>query len=292
MAKARKGGLGKGLEALFVDNAQESNGAQSLRISEIEPNKDQPRKQFDEAALAELAASIREHGVLQPILVRPMDNGSYQIIAGERRWRAARLAGLTQMPAIVKEFDDDTTLQIALIENLQREDLNPVEEAQGYQLLMDRYGYTQEQLATQMGKSRSAVANTLRLLQLPKEVLQLLAAGKLQSGHARALLALGDPQEMAAVARKASEGAVTVREIERMAKRGSAVQRKSSKKEEQAADWGENFYKEMEIALGNALARKVKITHSGENGTIEISFYSREELCTLANRLSGQKGYW
>ena len=186
----KKRGLGKGLDALFVDNAVESESrVNTLPIAEVEPNRDQPRKEFDQEALEELAASIAEHGVLQPILVRPV-SGGYQIVAGERRWRAARLAGLVEIPAVIKEMTDQEVGQAALVENLQREDLNPVEEALGYHQLMEQFGMTQEQVAKKVAKSRPAVANAVRLLGLPEEVLAFLRAGSLTAGHAKALLSL------------------------------------------------------------------------------------------------------
>ena len=189
----KRSGLGRGLDALFVDNATQDSERMTLRISEVEPNRDQPRRAFDETALNELADSIREHGVMQPILVRPLTAGGYQIVAGERRWRAAKLAGLTEIPAVVKELTELAAMELALVENLQREDLNAVEEALGYRKLMDSFSLTQEQVAAKVGKSRPAVANALRLLQLPEKVLQLLRDGKLSAGHARALAALSDP---------------------------------------------------------------------------------------------------
>ena len=190
----KKRGLGKGLDALFVDNAVESESrVNALPIAEVEPNRDQPRKEFDQEALEELAASIAEHGVLQPILVRPV-SGGYQIVAGERRWRAARLAGLVEIPAVIKEMTDQEVGQAALVENLQREDLNPVEEALGYHQLMEQFGMTQEQVAKKVSKSRPAVANAVRLLGLPEEVLAFLRAGSLTAGHAKALLSLKEEE--------------------------------------------------------------------------------------------------
>ena len=191
----KKGGLGKGLGSLFNDNAVSDNGIVELPISEIEPNRDQPRKEFDEAALSELADSIAQHGLLQPITVRPTANLRYQIVAGERRWRASKMAGLNEIPAVIVTGDDLKAAQIAIIENVQREDLNPVEEALAYGALMDRYELTQDQVAKQVGKSRSAVANMLRLLDLPDEVLEMLRLGELTAGHARALLGLDDDDE-------------------------------------------------------------------------------------------------
>ena len=212
MAKQR--GLGKGLEALFADNdTAGEQGAVTLKLSEIEPNREQPRKRFDEEALTQLAESIRIHGVIQPLLVRPAAGGTYQLVAGERRWRAARMAGLTEVPAVIKELSEQEAMELALIENLQREDLNPIEEALGYQELMDAYGFTQEQVAKRVGKSRSAVANALRLISLPEEIRPMLEDGSLSAGHARALLSLDDPKEMtelasAAVKNRCSGGTV------------------------------------------------------------------------------------
>lgn len=187
----RKGGLGKGLDALFIDNTTD-NGPVTLRISEIEPNRSQPRKEFDEAALADLADSIREHGVIQPLLVRPLPSGGYQLVAGERRWRASRMAGLSEVPVVIRELSDHETMELALIENLQRQDLNPMEEALGYRSLMDEYQMTQEEVAKVIGKSRPAIANSLRLLALPQPVAEWIQEGKLSAGHGRALLALED----------------------------------------------------------------------------------------------------
>ncbi|MEG1869343.1 MAG: ParB/RepB/Spo0J family partition protein, partial [Oscillospiraceae bacterium] len=184
MAKPRKGGLGKGLDALFMDNENADSGTVTLRLSDIEPNENQPRKHFDERALLELADSIKEHGVLQPLLVRQMDSGVYQLVAGERRWRASRIAGLTEVPVVIHDLTDSQVMEIALIENLQREDLNPIEEARGYKNLIDTYDLTQEQVAKKVGKSRPVVANALRLLSLPGEILPMVEAGDISAGHA------------------------------------------------------------------------------------------------------------
>ena len=192
----KKGGLGKGLEALFAENAVEESGrAVTLPIADIEPNRGQPRKQFDDAALADLASSIAQHGVIQPLLVRPLPGGGYQLVAGEGRWRASRMAGLSEVPAVVREMSEQEAAELALIENLQRQDLNPMEEAMGYQTLMETYGLTQEEAAKAVGKSRPAIANALRLLHLPQEVAGLVAAGRLTAGHARAILAFEGEEE-------------------------------------------------------------------------------------------------
>ena len=207
MARAKKGGLGKGLDALFMDNETvDSGGVVTLRLSQIEPNRDQPRKIFSEEALNELADSIREHGVLQPLLVRPLPGGSYQLVAGERRWRASRMAGLQEVPVVIREMDEEQAMEIALIENLQREDLNAIEEATGYKQLMERYGMTQEQVAKRVGKSRPAIANALRLLNLPQKVMDMVGEGEVSPGHARALLAFDDQDRIVEIAQKVKTG--------------------------------------------------------------------------------------
>ena len=213
----KKGGLGRGLDALFNENATESSNVITLKLTEIEPNRNQPRKNFDEAALSELAESIKEHGLIQPIVVSPMASGSYRIIAGERRWRASRLAGLESVPVVIKEIDDKEQYEIALIENLQREDLNAIEEALGYKALIDNYGLTQESVSARVGKSRSAVANALRLLGLSEEEREALKNGIITPGHARALLAIDDP-EIRKMAFALSRAGKSVREIEALAK--------------------------------------------------------------------------
>lgn len=281
----RKGGLGKGLEALFTDNATgDVNSATRLRLSEIEPNKAQPRKDFDEEALASLADSIKEHGVIQPLLVRPLDNGSYQLVAGERRWRAARMAGMSEVPVIIKELSDRETMEIGLIENLQREDLNPIEEALGYQTLMDTYDFTQDEISRRVGRSRPAVANALRLLHLPQEVIALVRKKELSSGHARAILALPDEETMIETAKKAAKGNVSVREIERLA------QGKRERPQKEKASTRDSFYDEVELALAAELGRKIAIqvkNQEKDRGTITVEFYSKEELADIANRLAG-----
>lgn len=283
---ARKSGLGKGLDALFQDNGTESGNNTTLRLSEVEPNKNQPRKHFDDEALASLADSIREHGVLQPLLVRPLPNGKYQIIAGERRWRACRMLGLSEVPVIIKEMEDVTAAEIALIENLQREDLSPLEEAEGYQELIDIYGLTQEQVSQRVGKSRSAVANSLRILQLPKGVLDLVAEGSLSAGQARTILSFPE-EEQEEIALLVKKKGLTVRELEKMSsqkkKRDKAVKIKEPFSED-------SFYKELEISMREELNRKISIDiTSGEQGCLKIDFYSKDELVDIAYRLAGIK---
>ena len=219
---AKKGGLGRGLDALFADNSIEeisSTGAVKLKTMDIEPNRDQPRKVFDEDALAELADSIAKHGVIQPLLVRPMPDGSYQLVAGERRWRASRMAGLTEVPVVIKELSDDEAMALALIENLQREDLNAIEEAQGIKALMDTLSLTQDEAAERVGKSRPAIANALRLLKLPDSVIALVSDGKLSPGHARALLGFRDEQDIIETADIVIEKGLTVRDVEKLVKK-------------------------------------------------------------------------
>ncbi len=222
----KKGGLGKGLDAIFMENTTENgNDTVVLALEEITPNREQPRKEFDEEKIAELADSIRQHGVLQPLLVRPMVTGGYQIVAGERRFRAARMAGLHEVPVVVRELEDAQVTELALIENLQREDLTPMEEAMGYQSLMEQYRLTQEQVAETVGKSRPAIANALRLLQLPEEIRELLELGKITAGHARALLSFPDEESRMQGAKLAAEQGITVRELEKMAQKAGAAQK-------------------------------------------------------------------
>lgn len=287
---AKKGGLGKGLDALFLDNdTQVGGGLMSLRVSSIEPNKDQPREMFDQAALSELADSIREHGVLQPIVVRTMPGGTYQIIAGERRWRASRMAGLSEIPAMVIEAEDGKVMELALIENLQRENLTVIEEALGYRTLMENYGLTQEQVAKRIGKSRPVIANTLRILKLSPGAMKLLENGELTPGHARVLAGLEKEDLMDQLAAEVVKSSLTVRQLEKM-----AAQRKSDKlgsvKEKPARTdnaWGDSAYLEMEIVLQETLGRKVRIKKSPSGGTLEIEFFSKEDLTQLTQQLVG-----
>ena len=279
---AKKGGLGRGLDALFNENATDEKGVVTLRLSEIEPNRNQPRTNFDEDALAELADSIEKHGLIQPIVVRPTSSGVYQIVAGERRWRACRMAGLQEVPVVIKELDDQKYFEIALIENLQREDLNAVEEAQGYKTLIDVYSLTQEQVAESVGKSRSAVTNALRLLNLNDNALEALKNGQITAGHARAILAAED-NEMAAAMLKAALAGASVRELEAMTK----VKANGNKKASPTAK--SNFYSEVEISLKNELGRKVEIKSKGKGkGTITLEFYSDEELAEFAKKIVGE----
>lgn len=282
----KKGGLGRGLDALFNENAADSEGAVAVKLTEIEPNRDQPRKDFDEEALGELAESIAKHGLIQPIVVRPNTSGTYKIIAGERRWRACRMAGLDVVPVIIKEVDDKALMELALIENLQREDLNAVEEALGYRSLIDTYGLTQEQVAEQMGKSRVAVTNTLRLLNLKENELEALREGAISAGHARALLSCENDELRKEMLKAAKEGA-SVRQLEAMAK--AVKTEKLTPPKAAKTLHKDNFYNEVEISLKNELGRKVYIKPTGEGkGTITLEFFSKEELSDFAKKLTDE----
>lgn len=270
-------GLGRGIESIFDENSTYSEKIVTLNINDIEPNRNQPRKDFDDEALNSLAQSISEHGLIQPIVVRPTIGGGYVIIAGERRWRASRLAGLTEIPVVVKDTDEQSLMEMALVENLQREDLNAVEEALGYKSLMDNFGLTQEQVATKMAKSRSAVANALRLLNLNEDELEALRYGKITAGHARALLATEDPDLRAQMLNLALEGE-NVRTLEKMAKSSPSKPTKKTKP---------TFYNEVEISLKNELRRKVTVTPTGKGkGKLTIEFFSDEELTEFAKKLA------
>ena len=286
---AKKGGLGRGLDALFSENSGEEQSAVEVRLSEIEPNREQPRKDFDQEALAQLAESIREHGLIQPILVRPLPGGTYQIVAGERRWRASRLAGLTAVPVIIRELDDTAAMELALIENLQREDLNPVEEALGYKTLMEDYGMTQELAAQRVGKSRPAVANALRLLNLPEKELTMVRSGEISAGHGRALLSISEP-ELYDKAVKMAKAGMSVREIEKLSKAEKKAGEKKTAEggvKDSKRPTGDTFYSELELALKAELGRKVRILKTGRKGTLEIEFYDKEDLASIASRLAG-----
>lgn len=284
-----KKGLGRGLGALLGDTALqiEENAADPARISiyKIEPNPLQPRKQFDELELQALADSITANGLIQPLALRRLPNGYYQIIAGERRWRACRLAGLEEVPAVILEADDQKAMELALIENLQRQDLNPVEEALGYQSLMQDYALTQEQVAQQVGKSRPAIANALRLLQLPEEILDLLASGALSAGHARALLQLQDAHLQAIAAQKITALDLSVRQAERLCKQMSHEAAPKAEPEA-AAPLEVDYIAECEAALSRQLGRGVKIINGKRKGRFELEFYGQEDLQRLLELLS------
>lgn len=284
----KRGGLGKGLNAIFMENeSEDKNSTVTLKIADIEPNRSQPRQDFDEAALADLANSISQHGLLQPLLVRPLIGGGYQLVAGERRWRACRMAGLNEVPVVVRELTDSETMELALIENLQREDLSPIEEALGYKTLMDTYGFTQEDVSKSVGKSRPAVANVLRLLNLPDEVIAMVRSGELSAGHARTLLALKDETKMLELAQLAVENDVSVRELERAVKKlNKAAAEEEQPTEAQKPVKRSSFYDEVELALNEHLARKVKVCGGEKDkGILQIEFYSAEDLKELAQLL-------
>ena len=278
----KKGGLGRGMSSLMNDNSIDTNGSVTVNINEIEPNRNQPRKDFDEDALSDLAASIEQHGLIQPIVVRPTVDGRYMIIAGERRWRACRIAGLKNVPVIIKATDDQTLMELALIENLQREDLNAVEEALGYRALIDGFDLTQEEVARKMGKSRSAVTNSLRLLTLYDTELVELRKGSITAGHARALLACEDKEIREKMLALALEGA-SVRDLEKMASLAKKAPKKATKPKVN------NFYSEVELSLKETMNRKISIKSTGKGkGTITLEFFSDDELSEFAKKLAGE----
>jgi ParB family chromosome partitioning protein len=289
---SKKSGLGKGLDALFEDNLNESqSGVQTLRLSEVEPNKSQPRQNFDEASIATLADSIRQHGLIQPIVVRETPTG-YQIVAGERRWRACRMLGMSEIPVIIKEFDDSQTAQIALIENIQREDLNPIEEASAYKELMEKYDMTQETLSKAVGKSRSVIANSVRLLNMPDEIQTMLKKGELSSGQAKAIGACESDEEMVNIANRAKNGQLTVRAIEKLIaakNNGDDEDKKQDDRNDPEKKQAMNYLTEMELSLREALGRKVKISsQDGKKGSISIDFFDTDDLSDIAGKLTGE----
>lgn len=276
------GGLGKGLDTIFAENeTEDSNSSVMLKISEIEPNRSQPRKDFDENSLSDLAQSISQHGLLQPLLVRPLPIGGYQIVAGERRYRACRMAGLTEVPVTIRELSDTETMELALIENLQREDLSPIEEAFGYKALIDEYGFSQEEVATSVGKSRPAIANSLRILKLPDSVLEYVKQDKISAGHARALLMLDSEEDMLELAELIYKKDLSVRQAEKLAKKKPEVE------EDTQPERKPSFYSMVELALNESLGRKIKVNKNKgkQGGVLQIEFYSDEELTELSNKL-------
>lgn len=277
-------GLGMGLDALFMTgepSKKEEKNLSLVKLSQIEPNAAQPRKDFDAEALAELAESIRTHGILQPLAVRKLSEGRYQIIAGERRYRAAREAGLTEVPVYFVEADDRTVMELALVENLQRQDLNPIEEAEGYRVLMSEFSLTQEDCAARVGKSRPVVANALRLLSLPDEIRELLSEGKLSVGHAKTLLSLSDSKLQLKIAKLIVENGFSVRQTELLVKK--ALQEKKEKKVNSSVSV--NYLEEIERRLSGKLGRKVKLISGRKKGKIELEFYNPEDLEKLINLL-------
>jgi ParB family chromosome partitioning protein len=276
----KKTGLGRGIDAIFTDNSVEdlsvTSGAVKVKLIDIEPNRDQPRKQFDEEALNELAQSISQHGVLQPLLVRPMQDGTYQLVAGERRWRASRLAGLTEVPVVIKDLSDSQVAEIALVENLQRENLNPIETANGFKELADKFSYTQEEISNIIGCSRSAVANALRLLALSDEIQEMVSTGDLSSGHAKALLGVEDLTYRNELAKLVVKEGLSVRETERLARKANVAEPTGKRTKKRNP-----YYDEVELALSEVLKRKVKVTKSSKKGSIEIEFFDDKDLKKL-----------
>ncbi len=291
MAK-KNAGLGRGLDAIFLENtlsdseAEKEGRISKLKISLVDPKSDQPRKYFDREALEELAASITENGLLQPILVREYGEDRYQIIAGERRFRASKLAGLSEIPAIVLEKDDRKAAEIALIENIQREDLNPLEEALGYKALAEEYGLTQEELSQRVGKSRSAVANMLRLLDLPDAVLALVAEKKLSAGHARTLLGLKSRDNMILLAKRTVEADLSVRQLEEEVKRINRMKPKREEDEEELPVV--DYFRELEVRMQSHLGRKVKIEGKGRKKALTLYYEDNEDLDELLELICGK----
>ena len=291
MAKQKNTGLGRGLDAIFADNfgADEKNHISVLRISEIEPNPNQPRKNFDSESLSELASSIAAHGLIQPIVVRPSKSeGYFEIVAGERRWRAAKMAGLSEVPVIEMELDDRKAAQIALIENVQRENLNAIEEAEAYQSLITDYDMKQDELALRIGKSRSAIANAMRLLDLPDEVISLIQSGKLSAGHARTLLGLKDPEKIFPTAQLIINKLLSVRETEKLVKQLNNSEKNSQDSEK--ADSGDlkvDYIAELAGKITSRLGRRVSIKNTGKSKKLEISFIDDDDLDELIKLLCG-----
>ncbi len=274
--------LNQKFDSIFDDNSfDEDEGIATLKLTDIEPNKSQPRKNFDIEALNTLADSIRQNGIIQPLLVRSMPDGTYQIVAGERRWRAAKMAGLNEVPVFIKELSDIQAQQIALIENLQRENLNPIEEANGYKELMDRFGMTQEDVARVVGKARSSIANSLRLLSLPPIIAEMVSNNELSAGHCKVLLGVKNNKDMVELAHRAAGKDVSVREMERMVKSLEKPEKPEKKKE--------TFYVEAEISLSKALETNVSIISGKKKSTIQIEFYNDEDLTDIINRLANNK---
>ena len=290
---AKKDRMGTGLDLLFEDNFHESGGGgdiKTLHITLIEPDKEQPRKNFDEEKLKELAENISEHGVLQPILVRPLGNGSYRIVAGERRWRAARIAGLKDVPVVIREFDDAQAAQIALIENIQREDLDPVEEAKAFRRLMDDFGMTQEQLSKSVGRSRSGIANSVRLLSLPEDVQQMLSEGRISVGHAKVLCGVEDEEKLLILSALASSG-ISVRELESQLEKMNDTQKKpkTERQESKIKEYTDPFKKyaaETALSIKQLFGTDAKLGKDKKGYSLSLSFGSKEELESFIDRLT------
>lgn len=287
MAKPKNTGLGKGLEAIFLENtADESGNVTMLRLSDIEPNPDQPRREFDAEALSQLAESIAAHGLIQPIVVRSSSEGYYQIVAGERRWRASKMAGLTEVPVLIMELDDKKAAQVALIENIQRENLNPLEEAAAYRSLLTDYEMTQEELSRQIGKSRSAVTNTLRLLDLPEAVCEMVKGGKLSAGHARALLGLKNAVRIEGAAKKVVAKNLSVRETEALVRKLNRLENKVDEAITETTPFVD-YTAELAKKMTSRLGHKVRILGKGKLRKLEIHFSDDSSLDELVTRLCG-----
>ena len=298
---AVKRGLGRGLESIFADNfspiekaataTAKKEGVQTLRISEIEPKNDQPRKYFDEEALQTLADSISQHGLLQPIIVRPTDSDFYQILAGERRWRASKLAGLTEVPVVIMEADALKSAEISIIENVQRENLNALEEAQAYASLMKEFDLTQEEVSQKVGKSRSAIANTMRLLELPDEVLELLQVGDISAGHARALLGLKDKEIIVDTANKILIRSLSVRDTETLVKKLNKIYESASKEEDDTVDDDliVDYIKDLERKAMSITGKQIKIQNKGKCRVVQIEYVDNEDLEDILVKLCGNK---
>lgn len=287
---AKKLSLGKGLDSIFTDNSVESpTGVTSIRISEIEPKPDQPRKNFNSESLSQLADSIAANGVIQPILVRETGGGYYQIIAGERRWRASKMAGLTEIPAIIMEADALKAAQMALIENIQREDLNPYEEAEAYQMLLREYGLTQEDISVRIGKSRSAIANALRLLELQDDIIEMIRAGELSAGHGRALLGLKNKEAAVSLARKAALRNLSVREVESTVKALNKAYQEGNDNVKSVTIPSVNYIAELENKATSLTGRRVRISGTKNRRVIQIEYIDNEDLESILEKICGME---
>lgn len=288
----KRTGLGKGLESIFADNyterVEKNEGISKLKLSQIEPKSDQPRKYFDTDALESLADSIAMHGLIQPILVRKVESGYYQIIAGERRYRASKMAGLTEVPVVIIDADELKTAELAIVENIQREDLNPYEEAQAYASLMDDFDLTQEQLSERVGKSRPAIANTLRLLELPEEVLEMLKTGDISAGHARALLGLKDKDSVIDTAQKILIRSLSVRDTEALVKKLNKLFETAEAVEEEE-EYVVDYVRDLEDRARNLSGRQIKIKSKGKSKMIQIEYSDNEDLEELLVKICGKK---
>lgn len=292
MPKKKNSGLGRGLDAIFLDNSLDNSGKGNensitrLSITMVDPKSDQPRKHFDKDALEELAKSIEENGVLQPILVREYANGRYQIIAGERRFRASKLAGLSEIPAIILDRDDRKVAEISLIENIQREDLNPIEEAMAFKSLAEEYGLTQEEVSAKVGRSRSAIANSMRLLELPAPILDMVASGEISAGHGRTLLGVKLRDNMILLAKKTSELDLSVRQLEEEVKRINKI-KKEEVEEEKPLPYVD-YFREMELKVQSHLGRRVEINGKGRRKSITLFYEDNEDLDELLTSICGK----